>query len=187
MNRRQVLSYLGAAALAPLLAPLSAEKKLEIGQALHARLSGAARPRAGLALSANQREMVAEIAEIIIPETDTPGARSVHVDEFIDMLLAEWYSPEERDQFIAGLGEIDARAMQRSGHPFLELAPGDRIALLETLDGTAGQPGTAEGTFARLKNLTVYGWCTSKEVSTNVLKVEIIPGRYDGCVVIAKP
>jgi hypothetical protein len=182
MNRRQVLGYLGAAALAPMLAPLSAERRLEVGRALHARLAGLGGARGGRALSAFQQATVAEISEIIIPETDTPGAKSVRVDEFVDLLLAEWYSPEERDQFLAGLAEIDARSAQRFGHPFLDLSGPDRLAMLESLDGRFGEPGSAEATFSRLKGLTVYGWCTSEAISTNVIKVPVVPGRWDPCV-----
>src|SRR5207245_6091517 len=43
------------------------------------------------ALSSEQLELVATIAEHILPETDTPGARAVGVHEFIDAMLAEGY------------------------------------------------------------------------------------------------
>ena len=47
---------------------------------------------------------------MIIPETDTPGATSVKVPEFIDLILTEWASDDERAAFLAGLSDIDARA-----------------------------------------------------------------------------
>src|SRR5205823_4919594 len=50
---------------------------------------GSWRPRA---LTPDQAELVAAIAEQILPETDTPGARAVGVHRFIDALLAESYS-----------------------------------------------------------------------------------------------
>src|SRR6266704_1728016 len=51
------------------------------------------RPRA---LTPDQTELVATIAEHILPETDTPGARAVGVHRFIDAMLAEAYSTQER-------------------------------------------------------------------------------------------
>src|SRR2546430_10190748 len=64
---------------------------------------GSWRPRT---LTPDQAELVATIAEQILPETDTPGARAVGVHRFIDALLAESYSAEQRERFVAGLAGL---------------------------------------------------------------------------------
>src|SRR5439155_1026760 len=69
---------------------------------------GSWRPRA---LTPDQAELVAAIAEQILPETDTPGARAVGVHRFIGALLAESYSAEQRERFVAGLADL-GRAFQ---------------------------------------------------------------------------
>src|SRR5213595_917991 len=56
--------------------------------------AGAWQPRA---LTPDQADLVATIAEHILPETDTPGARAVGVHRFIDAMLAESYGPEDRE------------------------------------------------------------------------------------------
>src|SRR5213076_416984 len=66
---------------------------------------GAWAPRA---LSRAQVELVAAMAEHILPETDTPGARAAGVHRFIDAMLAESFPPSERERFLAGLAEVDA-------------------------------------------------------------------------------
>jgi hypothetical protein len=48
------------------------------------------------ALDPHQAETVATIAELILPATDTPGAREAQVPEFIDVILAEWYDDADR-------------------------------------------------------------------------------------------
>src|SRR3989442_15479326 len=58
---------------------------------------GAWTPRA---LTSEQVELVAAVAEHILPETDTPGAHAALVHRFIDALLAESYPPEERRRFL---------------------------------------------------------------------------------------
>jgi gluconate 2-dehydrogenase gamma chain len=88
-------------------------------------------------LSAEQHEMVAVIAEHIIPETDTPGARTVGVPEFIDQMLATWYPEEERNWFLAGLADVDGWARQQHGARFLECSPEQQFALLVALDREA--------------------------------------------------
>ena len=95
---------------------------------------GAWAPRA---LSRAQAELVAAMAEHILPETDTPGARAAGVHRFIDAMLAESSPPSERERFLAGLAEVDARASRTSGHRFLQCTPADQRALLEQLDGEA--------------------------------------------------
>src|SRR5439155_11659241 len=69
--------------------------------------------------------------------TDTPGARAAGVHRFIDAMLAESFPPSERERFLAGLAEVDARAGRTSGHRFLQCAPADQRALLEVLDREA--------------------------------------------------
>src|SRR2546426_9115175 len=60
-------------------------------------------------LSPAQLELVATIAEHIIPQTDTPGARGAGVHRFVDTLLSDHYPTEERDRFLAGLADVDAQ------------------------------------------------------------------------------
>lgn len=86
------------------------------------------------ALSPEQLEQVATIAEHIIPRTDTPGARDAGVHRFIDTMLAEYYQPSERMALLAGLADVDARARRAHGHPFLECTAPDQRSLLEQLD-----------------------------------------------------
>jgi len=178
MNRREVLRILGSAAVLPVLAPFSPDQRLAIGRALHARLAG----QSLRTLNAHQNATVARIADLIIPETDTPGAASVKVNEFIDLLLAEWYEPADRNRMLAGLAAIDARSRETHGVLFVELSTPDQTALLESLDGASGPAGSAEDAFATLKDLTVYGYFTSELVMKDVLRHPVIPGRHDGCV-----
>jgi len=96
-----------------------------------ARSSGTWTPRA---LSAQQLEQVATIAEHIIPATDTPGARAVGVPAFVDTMLAEYYTPAEREQLLAGLAAIDARARKAYRRSFLDARAPEQTALLEALD-----------------------------------------------------
>ena len=86
------------------------------------------------ALSPEQLEQVATIAEHIIPTTDTPGARAAGVHRFIDTMLAEYYSPASREHLLKGLGDVDARARRSYGRAFLACTAANQRALLEQLD-----------------------------------------------------
>ena len=137
---------------------------------------GTWRPRA---LTPDQAELVATIADQILPETDTPGARAVGVHRFIDALLAESYPAAERERFIAGLAGIDADARTGCGRAFLACSPAEQRALLDRLDREAPF-------FRTLKELTLVGYYTSEIGATRELHHAPVPGRYDGCVPLAQ-
>jgi len=178
VNRREVLRLLGGVAAVPMLAPIPPEGLLDLGRALHARLAR----RTGRSLDAHQLETVTHIAELILPETDTPGATSVKVPQFIDLMLTEWCPAAERKRFLAGLADIDARGRRIYGGVLLDLRPADQSALLQALDGVSGPEGSAEDAFATLKQLTIYGYFTSEVVMKQVTRHPVIPGRFDGCI-----
>jgi gluconate 2-dehydrogenase gamma chain len=126
---RRVALLLGGAVSAPTLAGVLAGCERRAGSA-----------GSGSALSAEQKEMIATIAEHILPTTDTPGAREVGVPDFIDVMLAEYYPEEERRLFLEGMGEVDERAREAHGSAFRECTPAQQVALLTQLDREAFAP-----------------------------------------------
>ena len=91
-------------------------------------------------LTAGQRELVATVAEHIIPATDTPGARAAGVDRFVDAMLTDYYKADERSRFLQGLAELDARAAKEHGAPFLKTTAAQQVALLTTMDAESYPP-----------------------------------------------
>lgn len=188
MRRRDLLRLLGGAAAVPLLAGLSPDRLLAIARRAHAR----AYRRPHRIFDANQSETVATIAELIIPETDTPGARAAGVGEFIELIAAEWYDPDERERFLEGLAGVDARSRTTFGSDFNTLAPAQQAALLHGLDAevaalreSGGDPG--EHFFQQVKWLTLYGYYTSEVGLTQELHYVTVPGRYDPCAATGIP
>ena len=179
MLRRDALRFLGAATLAPFLTPLSARERWELGQRLHAEL---ALGKAGRSLSARQLAQVRALADTILPRTDTPGALDVGAPEFVDLLLAEWYPEEERQKLVGGLDALDARCRETQGKPLAELEAAGRTAFLKTIDGTRGEPGSPEASYARIKDQLVYGFLTAKPIAELTRTTPVIPGRFDGCI-----
>jgi hypothetical protein len=177
MRRREVVRFLGAALALPFL-PRGAEAAIKLGKSLHERLGDVP----FRTLNSNQQALVTNIAELIIPETDTPGATSVKVPEFIDLILTEWASDEEKAAFLAGLGDIDARASAMGSPRFVGLPAGKKVELITTLDAATAEKTGAALAFGRLKALTVYGYFTSKPVEQDILKVQMYFNGYQGNV-----
>jgi len=187
MNRRELLRALGTAALLPPLSGLSPGRLVATGRRMHRR----ARSRDFQVLDPHQSETVATIAELIIPATDTPGARAAQVDRFIDLLLAEWATDDDRASFLKGLADVDARAHAAFGTDFLTATAAQRVTLLTQLDAEAQERRTAKTDaqppfFQRMKFLTVFGYCTSEVGATAELRYQTIPGSYDPCTELGR-
>lgn len=141
---------------------------------------------AGSFFSIEEMRQLAEIAEIIIPATDTPGAREANVHGFIDRMMAEWALPETQNAFRAVLREIDSSAKIQFGGPFLGLSPEQRVDVVTAMDlaafELAAQGGSASGSaFVRLKRLVLLGYYHSKVGATEELQFQLVPGRYMPC------
>ncbi len=126
-------------------------------------------------LSTDQMELVALIADHIIPATDTPGARAAGVQGFVDTLLTDHYPAEERDRFLAGLASCDTQATAAHGKGFVACTPEQQVALLSAMD-EAAYPETHDAApapdvwfFRRVKELTLVGYYTSQIGATQEL------------------
>src|SRR5437660_10472607 len=116
MDRREALRVLGAATAVPLVS----RELLALGRDAHARWR--ARPEFRV-LDADQQALVTTLTDLIIPETDTPGAKAARVDQFIDVMLADWYDPADRQRFLDGLADVDARSTPATGQPLIASTP----------------------------------------------------------------
>jgi hypothetical protein len=179
MRRREVVRFLGAALALPFL-PRNAEAAIELGEQLHLRLDGEDVPFR--TLNSAQQALVTEIAEMIIPETDTPGATRVKVPEFIDLILTERAHDDEKSSFLAGLADIDTRASALGTSRFVDLSADKKTELLTALDAAREDRAGAGLAFGRLKGLTVYGYFTSKPVQQDILKTRMFFDGYHGNV-----
>src|SRR5439155_9438857 len=84
-------------------------------------------------LNSHQDATVTAIAERIIPRTETPGAADIGVDQFIDLILTEWYTKEECTRFLNGLADVDARTQASFGKQFVECSAGQQSEIMLAL------------------------------------------------------
>jgi hypothetical protein len=193
MLRRDLLRVLSAAAVAPVL---PSEVSLLLRQA---------QAPAGYALRAltpHQNATVVAMIDLIIPMTDTPGAKAARVNEFMDVILTDWATDEERGRFLKGLDDVDTQCNALFGQNFVDASTQQQIAILQTLDDSvdwrqgppadpappfSGRPfNQLRGEFFRsFKLMTIHGYYTSEIGQTQELKREIIPGAFHGCALMA--
>jgi hypothetical protein len=143
-------------------------------------------------LSEDQGILVSEVAEIIIPKTDTPGAKEAGVPGFIDLMLKDVYGKEDQDRFMAGLKEFDEAAKKEYGDVFIELDAKDQAAFVKKVHDAAVEaekattPAPKRPFILMAKELTMLGFFTSEPGATQVLQYVAVPGSYKGCIPLSE-
>jgi hypothetical protein len=187
MQRREALRLLASAAALPLLS----RQAFSMFQAVHEQIPEQPVLRT---LNPHQNATVTMISEIIIPQTDTPGAKAARVNEFIDLILTEWYDEEEKSTFLTGLTDVDTRTRDLFGKDFVDCAVKQQVEILQALDdevasdrvqqrrGNRRRRPPERNFFFMIKQLTLIGYYTSEIGFEQELHGEIIPSRHAGCV-----
>lgn len=139
----------------------------------------------------DQARIVMEVAEIIIPKTDTPGAKDTGVPGFIDLMLKDCYKKEDQDRFIAGLTSFDEEAKKAYGDSFIYCKPEQQVELVTKVHAAAlaeaKENKEAKRPFILMaKELTLLGFFTSEPGATQVLQYIAVPGSYKGCIPLAE-
>lgn len=144
----------------------------------------------------DQALLISELAEVLIPKTDTPGAKEAGVPLFIDSMVNEVYPQSDKDRFTKGMEGFDKEAKEMYGNVFSECSPEDQVAFVKKQhediiaksnnDSSAGwwrASGGGEKPFIiEMKELTLLGFFTSKPGATEVLQYNQVPGPFKGCV-----
>ena len=133
---------------------------------------------------ADQFAVLERAVDIIIPETDTPGAVAAGVHHLIDLMLAEWASPARQARYTAGLRDLDARMRQLGAEDFVSAPPSRQLELLQALDREVYEDGTTDAFFAEFKKLVIFGYYSSEAGATQELQYEPLIADYKACVPI---
>jgi hypothetical protein len=194
MQRRDVLRLLAVGATIPVLPPTLLAHLREAQDKVSA---GDYKLRT---LNPTQNAQVVLMTDLIIPETDTPGAKAAKVNEFIDVVLTDWAHDDERQAFLKGLADVNQESKDLFGKDLVDASPAQQATLLRSIDDAAMAkhqgPRTVrhgntipserdhqlQGPFWDVfKGITVYGYYTSEIGFSKELGLEIMPGAYHGC------
>ena len=164
--RRHALKILGAATVAPAVA----EGAWMLHPLVPPQQDG--RPWRPRFFTADENAAIETLAELIIPETDTPGARAAAVHQYIDWIVSraaeEAVDGDDSDASLPavlrnGLVWLDRRSTGLYGHPFIAATSAEQTALLERL---AAEPPVEEAAavefFRRTRRLTIHGYYRSE-------------------------
>jgi hypothetical protein len=130
----------------------------------------------GVEATEAQAALLAELAEVIIPTTDTPGAKAAGVEQFIIRVLRDCYELEQQESFYTELAKIDQTSQSAHGANFVDLPPEQKVAVVED----AIQSNKAF--FNAMKKFTIVGYFTSEIGATQALEYLPVPGKFEGDV-----
>ncbi|UBM58993.1 gluconate 2-dehydrogenase subunit 3 family protein [Marinilongibacter aquaticus] len=159
---------------------------------------------APFSLTPDLQDIVAQISDIIIPPTGTPGAKEVGCGPFIEMMIKDCYSDAQGARFKEGLEEV-AKLAKEKGGSFTSLAEGDQVEIVKAMEAAAKKENEEEKVkvidpetgkekkeeaakeptapfFTLMKELTLFGYFTSEVGMTEERDYIPIPGRYEGCI-----
>jgi hypothetical protein len=152
------------------------------------------------AFTAADMALLDEIAETILPETSTPGAKAAKVGAFMALMASEVYDERTRQVFQQGLRQLDEACRQAHAVPFMQASAAQRLSLVEALDreqhavmedrapkrrvrapGAPPQSDEPAHYFRMMKELTLLGYFTSEIGCTQAQRYVESPGRFDPC------
>jgi len=196
INRRDLIRAALAAGMTSALGPA-----FSFAQAISSGLTPAALGQDGskfltdpnwklVYLSDHQNETLIALSDVIIPATDSPGAKEALVNRYLDLLLSVQPATFQQ-RFVDGLAFVDSESQKLFGEDFVALSADDQISLLtawaypEQPDWWIEQENTSDPGqkhFAHLKGMIADAYYGS-EIGAKELgwDGEITHGPYQGC------
>jgi gluconate 2-dehydrogenase gamma chain len=189
LTRRRALSQLVAGAVGVAATPvwvqsLCAQARAEADtQAV--RAAAGASTWAPSVLTPRQDEAVIALTELIIPATETPGAKAALVNRFVDHVLSV-ADAKERSEFIRGLTWLDDRCRARVGKDIAAATAAELTSVLTPLAAEGAAPADdAPGVafFHAIKSMTITGYYTSEIGLRQELGDDgrMMLGAFEGC------
>lgn len=131
--------------------------------------------------SAHDVALLDEVADTILPDTKTPGAKAANVGAFMALMVTDTYTDQDAAVFRAGLSSLDKEG-------FMSAAPQQRLTRLEQLDREQQayqekkKREESPHFFRQMKELTLLGYFTSEIGGAQAMRYRETPGRFDPCV-----
>ena len=187
VNRRRALTQLVAGAVGVASMPLwveslCAQARAEASTAQAVVTASTWKPAA---LTPAQNEAVIALTELIIPATDTPGAKAALVNRFVDHVLST-ADARERSEFIRGLTWLDDRCRSRIGKNIAGATATELTDVVTPLavEGTgAAADATGIAFFRAIKSMTITGYYTTEIGLRQELGDDgrMMLGAFEGC------
>jgi hypothetical protein len=177
MKRREMLKQVAIATTAAMLLPSCIADPKKVSIALN-----------NLSITGDDEDLLANIADTIIPATDKPGAKAIGAHLFALVMVDDCVDKTTKDKYLKGMRTFDETCKKISGKTFSKSNPEERLATLtnleKQLDGLSDEVKTFYGTS---KGYIMEGYLSSEYFLTEVKPYKLVPGPdFKGCVPVSQ-
>lgn len=137
-------------------------------------------------------DLIAELAEVIIPRTETPGAKDVGVHHFIVKVVEDCLEPKNQRSFLGGLEDLKKYTQDHYGKDFIGCNVSQREEVIAYFESSTESFNVfmkkvrkkimGDTFFSILKQYTAIGYCTSMAGATKGLSYDYIPSAFESCI-----
>lgn len=159
MNRRSILKNIGAGFVGLTALPAWANnwKKEDLSTTFSENTS-----------------IIAHLVDTIIPETSSPGAKSIGANLFVERMIKDCFPTNIQSNFNTTINNLKAASVTNFGKPIESLNSADIITLLKNSED--------KSSISLLKSLTVRAYTNSEYYLTKHKNYQIAPAFFHGCV-----
>jgi hypothetical protein len=139
-------------------------------------------PLKDIQITPEDEQMLAELAETILPKTDTPGAKELAAHLFALKMVDDCYSKTNQEKYIQGMKDFESFVMKKTGKSFIENNISGRQTIVAELDKQRPATDGMSFFYQSTKKLTVQAYTTCEYFMTRIRGYKMIPGKFQGCV-----
>lgn len=175
MNRRTVFKHLAVASAAALILPSCVSDPKKISVALN-----------NLKVTGEEEDLLGDIADVIIPATETPGARDVQAHLFTLIMVDDCLSKPEQEKYLKGMRTFNEVIKSATGKSFTKASPEERLNMLAHVEQHQDElPEETKAFYNRTRAYILQGYLSSQHFLTDVKPYQLIPGHFYGCVPVS--
>jgi hypothetical protein len=130
----------------------------------------------------SDESMLAELAETILPKTDTPGAKDLAAHLFALKMVDDCFTKPNQEKYIQGMKDFESFVMKKTGKSFAENSTAERQSIVSELDQQKTSTDNLAFFYQSTKRLTVQAYTTGEYFMTKIRGYKMIPGKFQGCV-----
>jgi hypothetical protein len=139
----------------------------------------------------DQAAFISSVADTILPDTEgSPGAATVKVDRFIDVIASELLGPEASKAMLDRLVAFIQETESGFGKSFTSGTSEERLKYLTPVNIAEIEKSNADpaykSSFLELKEMVIQVYFSTEEIAKNLLVFDPVPGMYKGCVPLSE-
>jgi hypothetical protein len=175
MKRRQLLQSLTVATAGALLLPACVADPKKVSIALNR-----------LKVTGDEENLLADLADTLIPATDTPGAKAVGAHLFAFVMVDDCQPADRQEKFLTGMRSFNQVCQEKTGKKFSSASADERLSILKNLEEKMKELSEESQTFYQgAKYYILQGYRSSEHFLTNVKPYKLVPGPvFKGCVAV---